>query len=51
MYLYLYYSEQRNRRKDSDTGDEPESRAAFSEGLVRKALSDYAARQELGIPR
>ncbi|HWQ79194.1 MAG TPA: 4'-phosphopantetheinyl transferase superfamily protein [Anaerovoracaceae bacterium] len=38
MYLYLYHNEG------------PKSRFAFSERLVRRALLDYAARQELGIP-
>lgn len=42
MYLYLIYSENRNKQQ---IGTNQESRSGFSERLVRKALSDYCERQ------
>lgn len=47
MYLFLYQSENRDKQQK---GKEQETRADFSDRLVRKALREYSKYQQLLIP-
>ena len=46
MYLYLYHSDNRDKQQK---GKEQETRADFSDRLVRKTLREYCKNQQLSI--